>query len=71
MLKGQLNFLEHLGQETLGCIHFPACPLGASAALQAFTLTPASYSHSTSFMNSRLILEDFFKVQCGHIKALK
>ena len=34
--------------ELLNAVHILACPLGASAAQQTFTLTPTSYSHSTS-----------------------
>jgi len=32
----------------MDAIHFPACSSGTSATPQTFTLTPASYSHSTS-----------------------
>ena len=44
----KVNFLEYLRRELLDAIHFPACSSDASAAPQTFTLTPASYSHSTS-----------------------
>jgi len=40
-----VNFLKYLGQDA---IHFPSCSSGASAAPRTFTLTPASYSHSTN-----------------------
>jgi len=61
----------------LDAIHFPTSSSGASAAPPTFTLTPASYSHSSStslhsigFINSfRFFQEDFFEVLRGHIKA--
>jgi len=37
-----------LARELVDAVHFPACSSDASAAPQTFTLTPASYSHSTS-----------------------
>jgi len=54
-----VNFLEYPGQGTLGCHSLSSLicgsglaretsSLGTSAAPQTFTLTPASYSHSTS-----------------------
>jgi len=74
------TFESTLARELLDAIHFPAWSSGASAP-QTFTLTPASYSHSTStslhsigFINYFhliffLVEEDFFKVPRGHIKA--
>ena len=47
----KVNYLQCLGQGTLGCHSLstqPACSSGSSAAPQTFTLTLASYSHRTS-----------------------
>ena len=73
---------EYLGQGICGCHSLPACSLGASAASQTFTLSAVSYWHWTStslhsigFINSLHFFSfffqvDFFKVLCGHVKAL-
>ena len=66
-----------LAKELLEAVHFPACSSGASTAPQTFTLTPASYSHSTSTslhsigFRTLSIQENLFKVLHGHIKAPK
>ena len=67
------TFQSTLARELLDAIHFPASSLGTSAAPQIFTLTPASYSHSTStslhsigFINS---FRFFFLIPRGYLQS--
>jgi len=67
----KVNFLEYLGQGTLGCRSLSSLLLGPSEAPQTFTLTAASYWHwtSTSLHSRGFINSFFFKVPRGRIKA--
>jgi len=74
-MGGAENTKNISAREFLDAVHFPAFSLGALAAPHIFMLGRYSHSNSTSlymyavhFMN--FLQEDFFKVPCGHIKAL-
>jgi len=78
MLKGQFSRVSWSGSSWMPFTFQPA--LGCFSSPTTVTLTPASYSHSTStslhsigFINFfRFVFqfqEDFFKVPRGHIKV--
>ena len=75
MPKGQLSRVPWPGNSWMS-FTFPACSSGTLAAPQTFTLTPASYSHSTStslhsigFINSFCFFLLFFLSQRGFLQS--
>jgi len=69
------NFLQYLGQGTLGCaVYFLACSLGTSAAPQTFTLqrgthTELSHALSTLCLFSEQFLQSTSKHRNGTWKG--